>query len=122
MDGQRLRVEITKRGPRGEKLSDRGGSYRDDRGRPSRQYGTSYRVTVSGLADSVSWQDLKDFLRAAGEVAHADVDRRGRGTASFHNADDMDRAIRKLDDQELNGERVRIREVHPTGSIIIIEH
>lgn len=77
----------------------------------SRLRGTQYRVKVSNLPTSVSWQDLKDFLRDGGDVAHADVDRRGNGVASFASHEDMDRAIRKLDNTELSGDRVRIREV-----------
>lgn len=68
-------------------------------------------MRVSNLATTVSWQDLKDFLRDAGDVAHADVDRRGSGVASFATHDDMERAIRKLDNATLAGDRVRIREV-----------
>lgn len=77
----------------------------------SRLRGTQYRVNVSNLPTSVSWQDLKDFLRDGGDVAHADVDRRGNGVASFASHEDMERAIRKLDNTELSGDRVRIREV-----------
>lgn len=44
-------------------------------------------------------------------MVHSDVDRRGNGTASFATYDEMDRAIRKLDDTELKGERIQIREV-----------
>ncbi|KAG9401920.1 hypothetical protein AC1031_007624 [Aphanomyces cochlioides] len=108
MDGNQLRVEITKRGPRGE--DGRRDDDRDDDRRSRRQHGTSYRITVSGLSSDTSWQDLKDFLREAGDVAHAEVDRRGNGTASFQTADQMDRAIQKLDDEELKGKRIRIRE------------
>ncbi|RHY26487.1 hypothetical protein DYB32_007566 [Aphanomyces invadans] len=107
MDGNTLRVEITKRGPRGEDPRD---LEREDE-RRRRQHGTSYRISVSGLSSDTSWQDLKDFLREAGDVAHSEVDRRGYGTASFQTAEQMERAIRKLDDQELKGRRVRIREV-----------
>ncbi|CAK4099330.1 unnamed protein product, partial [Aphanomyces euteiches] len=119
MDGNQLRVEITKRGPRGE--DGRRDDDRDDDRRSRRQHGTSYRITVSGLSSDTSWQDLKDFLREAGDVAHAEVDRRGNGTASFQTADQMDRAIRKLDDEELKGKRIRIREqpwslTHTTSS------
>ncbi|CAK4099109.1 hypothetical protein LEN26_020141 [Aphanomyces euteiches] len=113
MDGNQLRVEITKRGPRGE--DGRRDDDRDDDRRSRRQHGTSYRITVSGLSSDTSWQDLKDFLREAGDVAHAEVDRRGNGTASFQTADQMDRAIRKLDDEELKGKRIRIREVRLVG-------
>lgn len=82
--------------------------------------GTQYRVKVSNLATSVSWQDLKDFLRDGGDVAHADVDRRGNGVASFASHEDMERAIRKLDNTELSGDRVRIREVRCVLLAVVI--
>ncbi|KAF1314409.1 Splicing factor, arginine/serine-rich, partial [Globisporangium splendens] len=97
--GNRLRVEISR--ARGE---GNGGSFGD------RQRGTQFRVLVSNLPTSVSWQDLKDFLRGGGDVAHVDVDRRGNGVASFATFDDMERTILKLDDKELQGEHIRIRE------------
>lgn len=88
--GHRLRVEIA-RGPR-------------PGGGASRAPGTGYRVTVEGLPSSASWQDLKDFMRSAVMPVFADVkkDRDGRpvGVVEFESADDMDRAIRKLDDTE----------------------
>ncbi|KAF0688581.1 Aste57867_19826 [Aphanomyces stellatus] len=116
LDGQQIRVEMTKRGPRGEDPRDADRERDRDRDRDRdgrRQHGTSHRISISGLSSETSWQDLKDFLREAGEVAHAEVDRRGHGTASFQTADQMDRAIRKLDDLELKGSRVRIRESRP---------
>ncbi|EEY58829.1 splicing factor, arginine/serine-rich, putative [Phytophthora infestans T30-4] len=76
----------------------------------ARPRGTQYRVKISGLPDTMSWQDLKDFLRKGGDVVHSDVDRRGNGSASFATPDEMLRAIRKLDGTDLDGERVRIRE------------
>ncbi|KAG7389512.1 hypothetical protein PHYBOEH_007427 [Phytophthora boehmeriae] len=76
----------------------------------ARPRGTQYRVKISGLPDTMSWQDLKDFLRKGGDVVHSDVDRRGNGTASFATPDEMRRAIRKLDGADLDGEQVRVRE------------
>jgi splicing factor, arginine/serine-rich 1 len=64
---------------------------------------TGYRVVVKGLPPSASWQDLKDFLRQAVRPAYTNVvrDRDGlMGVAEFESFDDMDRAIRKLDDTE----------------------
>lgn len=68
-------------------------------------------------------QDLKDFVRPAGEVTYADVDRQGTGyhlSLSFHpltcrvvdfeSSDDVANAIRKLDGSELKGKRVRLSE------------
>jgi RNA recognition motif-containing protein len=76
-----------------------------------RNRGSQFRVSISNLASSVSWQDLKDYLRAGGDVVHTEVDRRGRGIASFSSLKEMDRAIDKLDDSELAGQRIRLREV-----------
>ncbi|ETN18969.1 hypothetical protein PPTG_04404 [Phytophthora nicotianae INRA-310] len=81
----------------------------------ARPRGTQYRVKITGLPDTMSWQDLKDFLRKGGDVVHSDVDRRGNGSASFATPDEMRRAIRKLDGTDLDGERVRIREEDAKG-------
>ncbi len=61
---------------------------------------TDYRVIVTGLPPSASWQDLKDHMRKAGDVVYTDVDHRGGGIVHYGNADDMDYALRKLDDSE----------------------
>ncbi|KAI9910442.1 hypothetical protein PsorP6_010459 [Peronosclerospora sorghi] len=77
--------------------------------------GTQYRVKIAGLPDTMSWQDLKDFLRKGGDVVHTDVDRRGNGSASFATQEEMRRAIRKLDGTELDGNCVRIRDEETSG-------
>jgi arginine/serine-rich splicing factor 1/9 len=64
---------------------------------------SEYRVIVTGLPSSASWQDLKDHMRRAGDVCFAQVFRDGNGTmgiVDFTNYDDMKYAIRKLDDSE----------------------
>ncbi len=61
---------------------------------------TDYRVIVTGLPPSASWQDLKDHMRKAGDVVYTDVDHRGGGIVHYGNKDDMDYALRKLDDSE----------------------
>lgn len=101
-DGCRLRVELA-HGGRGPSSSvDRRGGYG---GRSSSRYGISkhseYRVIVTGLPSSASWQDLKDHMRKAGDVCFAEVstDREGTfGLVDYTNYDDMKYAIRKLDD------------------------
>ncbi|KAK9070920.1 hypothetical protein SSX86_009488 [Deinandra increscens subsp. villosa] len=96
-DGQRLRVELA-HGGRVSSSVDRyssGGS----RGGLSRR--SDYRVSVTGLPSSASWQDLKDHMRRAGDVCFSQVfrDRDGmRGIVDYTNYDDMKYAIRKLDD------------------------
>lgn len=45
-----------------------------DRGRPPSPLRRSdYRIVVENLSPSVSWQDLKDYFRRAGEIVFADV-------------------------------------------------
>ncbi|XP_059313214.1 serine/arginine-rich splicing factor SR30 [Lycium ferocissimum] len=101
-DGHRLRVELA-HGGRGSSSSsyfDRRSSYSSgSRGGLSRR--SDYRVLVSGLPSSASWQDLKDHMRRAGDVCFSQVfrDRDGmRGIVDYTNYDDMKYAIKKLDD------------------------
>ncbi|KAI3774392.1 hypothetical protein L1987_48945 [Smallanthus sonchifolius] len=96
-DGHRLRVELAHGGrvsPSVDRYSSggsRGGSFRR----------SDYRVYITGLPSSASWQDLKDHMRRAGDVCFSQVfrDRDGmRGIVDYTNYDDMKYAIRKLDD------------------------
>ncbi|XVE89634.1 hypothetical protein DITRI_Ditri20bG0011700 [Diplodiscus trichospermus] len=98
-DGYRLRVEFAHGGRRSV---DRYSTYSDSstRGPPRR---SDYRVLVTGLPSSASWQDLKDHMRKAGDVCFSQVfrDRGGMtGIVDYTNYDDMKYAIRKLDDSE----------------------
>jgi len=97
-DGYRLRVEFSKGDRR-----DGGGRF-DDRREPARKSGggrrTDYGVVVTNLPKGCSWQDLKDFMRKAGDVVYTDVDKYGEGVVEFSNRDDMEYAIKSLDDTE----------------------
>jgi len=79
----------------------------DKYGPPTR---TDNRVIVENLSSRVSWQDLKDFMRSAGEVTYADAhkSRRNEGVVEFARYEDVQNAIDKLDDTELNGRRIKI--------------
>ncbi|PIN15636.1 Alternative splicing factor ASF/SF2 (RRM superfamily) [Handroanthus impetiginosus] len=99
-DGHRLRVELA-HGGRGSSSYDHYSSYSSgsSRGRIPRR--SEYRVMVTGLPYSASWQDLKDHMRQAGDVCFSEVyrDRDGmRGIVDYTNYDDMKYAIKKLDD------------------------
>ncbi|KAM4701974.1 serine/arginine-rich splicing factor 9-like [Discoglossus pictus] len=106
----RLRVEFPRpfRGSWGD-----GGGYGAPRGRngpPSRR--SDFRVLVSGLPPSGSWQDLKDHMRKAGDVCYADVHKDGMGIVEFIRKEDMEYALRKLDDTKFRsheGENYYIR-------------
>ncbi|CAN8294853.1 unnamed protein product [Cochlearia groenlandica] len=117
-DGCRLRVEIAHGGRRGSSSVDRySSSYGGSRAPPRR---SDYRVLVTGLPPSASWQDLKemaDHMRKAGDVCFSDVfrDRGGMsGVVEYNNYDDMEYAIRKLDDSEFRNAftraYIRVRE------------
>ncbi|XP_022757986.1 serine/arginine-rich-splicing factor SR34-like isoform X2 [Durio zibethinus] len=99
--GHCLRVELA-HGGRGRSSLDRHTSHSGGRGRgPSRH--SEYRVLVTGLPSSASWQDLKDHMRRAGDVCFSEVFRDGSGTTGivdYTNYDDMKYAIKKLDDSE----------------------
>ncbi|KAG0587484.1 hypothetical protein KC19_2G167800 [Ceratodon purpureus] len=134
-DGNRLRVEIAHGGRGPPPAVDRysiynsggrgGGSAADSGGRAggvSRR--SEYRVTVTGLPSSASWQDLKDHMRRAGDVCFAQVFRDGSagtmGIVDFTNYDDMKYAIRKLDDSEFRNpfsrSFIRVKEDKGSGS------
>lgn len=97
-DGRRLRVELA-HGGRVSSSIDRHSSGGGSRGGLSRR--SDYRVYVTGLPSSASWQDLKDHMRRAGDVCFSQVfrDRDGmRGIVDYTHYDDMKYAVRKLDD------------------------
>ncbi|KAL0703661.1 hypothetical protein Bca4012_070086 [Brassica carinata] len=111
-DGCRLRVEIAHGGRRGSSSVDR---YSSGSRAPSRR--SDYRVLVTGLPPSASWQDLKDHMRKAGDVCFSEVfrDRGGMsGVVEYSNYDDMKYAIRKLDDSKFRNafsrSYIRVRE------------
>lgn len=129
-EGQRLRVEMSRAsgGGYGDRYDDRGGyggrggGYGDRgppmRGPPPRDLRRSEnRVIISGLPPSCSWQDLKDFMRQAGDVIYTDVDRQGGGVVEFSNKSDQEYAVKKLDDTEfkdrISGDRVYVRVKYP---------
>ncbi|XP_048007049.1 serine-arginine protein 55 isoform X2 [Leguminivora glycinivorella] len=73
---------------------------------------TEYRLVVENLSSRISWQDLKDYMRQAGEVTYADAHKqhRNEGVVEFATHSDMRAAIEKLDNTELNGRRIRLVE------------
>jgi len=130
-DNYRIRVQFPRRerGAPGRSRSRDGGSSSGSshggkggrRGTPARR--TEYRVSVSGLPRSGSWQDLKDHMRKAGDVCFADVYKDGSAIVEFLRYEDMKYAIRELDDSKFcshEGESSYIRvkedkEIPPAG-------
>ena len=83
--------------------------------------GTS--VYVGNLSWDVTWQDLKDHFKQAGNVAHADVmletgstRSKGCGLVSFTNARDAANAIATLNDTDLKGRLIFVREDREAGA------
>lgn len=125
IDGHRLRVELA-HGGRGALSVDRYSSFSSGGGRRNGrlQRQCDYRVVISGLPSSASWQDLKDHMRRAGDVTFAQVFRDGNGTTGvvdYTNYDDMKYAIRKLDDSEFKNpfsrSYIRVKEYSSKGSM-----
>ncbi|XP_048877790.1 serine and arginine rich splicing factor 6b isoform X3 [Brienomyrus brachyistius] len=92
--------------------SSRSRTGRDKYGPPVR---TEYRLIVENLSSRCSWQDLKDFMRQAGEVTYADAhkERTNEGVIEFRSYSDMRRALDKLDGTDINGRRIRLVEDKP---------
>jgi len=110
-DGYRLRVEFPRGGGpgsyRGGNRNDRsrdGGGRMGGRGPPAKR--SQYRVMVTGLPASGSWQDLKDHMREAGDVCFADTYKDGSGVVEFLRHEDMKYAIKKLDDSRFRSHEV----------------
>uniref|UniRef100_A0A4W5N423 Serine/arginine-rich splicing factor 9 n=2 Tax=Hucho hucho TaxID=62062 RepID=A0A4W5N423_9TELE len=105
--GSKLRVEYprssgaTFSGPMG---GGEGGGPKGRFGPPTRR--SEFRVIVTGLPPSGSWQDLKDHMREAGDVCFADVQRDGEGVVEFVRREDMEYALRRLDRTEFRSHQV----------------
>uniref|UniRef100_A0A9J7XX32 Serine/arginine-rich splicing factor 9 n=2 Tax=Cyprinidae TaxID=7953 RepID=A0A9J7XX32_CYPCA len=94
-----------------------GGGPRGRFGPPSRR--SEFRVIVTGLPPTGSWQDLKDHMREAGDVCFADVQRDGEGVVEFLRREDMEYALRRLDSTEFRshqGETSYIRVMEERGT------
>ncbi|XP_072357110.1 serine/arginine-rich splicing factor 6-like, partial [Scyliorhinus torazame] len=102
----RLRVEFQ----RGRGAGGVGGGSRGRPGPAARR--SDFRVIVAGLPSSGSWQDLKDHMREAGDVCYADVLGEGAGVVEFFRKEDMDYAIRKLDDTKFRSHEVLLNDTN----------
>ncbi|KAE9050513.1 hypothetical protein PR001_g2320 [Phytophthora rubi] len=119
--GGRIRVELARGGSRrdggggggGRRGDDDRGGYggrggdRFERGRNPPQR-TDFRVRVTDLPRDVDWRNVKDFLRTGGEVTYCNIEADGSAVAEFQTKDDMEDAVKKLDDTEFRGSYVRV--------------
>ncbi|XP_071222933.1 serine/arginine-rich splicing factor 5-like [Salvelinus alpinus] len=101
------------------RFSPRFSSYRQGSGGHSggsSRYGppvrTEHRIIVENLSSRISWQDLKDLMRKAGEVTFVDAHRtnKNEGVVEFASHSDMKNAIDKLDGTDLNGRKLKLSE------------
>eukprot|EP00574_Skeletonema_japonicum_P008264 CAMPEP_0201714866 /NCGR_PEP_ID=MMETSP0593-20130828/1150_1 /ASSEMBLY_ACC=CAM_ASM_000672 /TAXON_ID=267983 /ORGANISM="Skeletonema japonicum, Strain CCMP2506" /LENGTH=506 /DNA_ID=CAMNT_0048204179 /DNA_START=186 /DNA_END=1706 /DNA_ORIENTATION=+ len=89
---------------------------REDREANKAADAVSKRVYVGNLAYGVAWQDLKDHMREAGEVQFAEVmmmqdgRSKGCGIVEFVDAEGAQNAIETLNDTELGGRQIFVRE------------
>ena len=104
-DGYRLRVEFPKGGG-GSFRGARGGGSGRGRGPPARR--SQYRVMITGLPPTGSWQDLKDHMREAGDVCYSDVFKDGSGAVEYMRYEDMKYALKKLDDSRFKSHEVSL--------------
>lgn len=85
-------------------------------GRPRGGYRGGTSVYVGNLAYETSWQDLKDHMRQAGNVDQANIMKqddgrsKGCGIVVYQNPRDAARAIRELQNSELHGRPIFVRE------------
>eukprot|EP01135_Chromosphaera_perkinsii_P009928 Nk52_evm21s1967 gene=Nk52_evmTU21s1967 len=74
------------------------------------------RVYVGNLAYSVRWQDLKDHMSEAGEVAYVEVfqnyngSSKGCGIVEYASQEGSQKAIDTMNDTDLNGRPIFVRE------------
>lgn len=89
---------------------------REPRARPD-----GVQVFVGNLAWGTSWQDLKDHFKQVGFVVSADVVKgpdgrsRGFGFVTFKDQEGAESAISSLNETDLNGRNILVRESTPRG-------
>merc|ERR1719422_1423466 len=67
--GGRVRIEHARDSRNGDRFGGRGRSPPRRRGNPPGRR-TGYRLIVENLSSRTSWQDLKDYMRQAGEITY----------------------------------------------------
>jgi len=78
------------------------------------------RVYVGNLAWETTWQELKDHMREAGDVVHVDIlseadgRSKGCGLVAYRTAEDALNAVQELNDSELMGRQIFVREDRET--------
>jgi len=71
---------------------------------------TKYRLKVLNLSSRISWQDLKDKLRKAGEVtfAEAHTDKINEGRVELATMEDLERVLKRYQGYDMNGRKIEL--------------
>lgn len=106
----------SRRGDKGTRFSDADSGTERDR---SANRGVSKRIYVSNIPYEYRWQDLKDlFRRVVGTVEFVElfVDEnnkpRGCGIVEFKDAENVQKALEKMNRYELSGREIVVKEDH----------
>lgn len=106
-DGYRLRVEFPySRSSKSVAPYRHGDTSSDRHTSATAPVRSDYRVIISGLPATGSWQDLKDHMREAGEVCFADVYKSGTGVVEFTRYSDVNFALQHLDSSRFRSHEV----------------
>jgi len=107
-NGGRIRVELANACSDNDSR-DSGSRARVSDGRYRR---TNYRVIVKNLSSRTSWQDLKDYMKKAGEITYSTVNREnsGEGLVEFADRSSMEYAMDELDNTKLDGRRIELEQ------------
>jgi len=116
--GSRVRVEHARDSRGGGGWGGGGRSPPRGRGNPPGRR-TGYKINVENLSSRTSWQDLKDYMRQAGEITYTNTHhvRSGEGVVEFGSRSDMEYALDKLDGSELDGKRIKLIPEDQRGSL-----
>lgn len=108
----------SRRGDKGTRFSDAADSG-TERDRSVNRGGVSKRIYVSNIPYEYRWQDLKDlFRRVVGTVEFVElfVDEsgkaRGCGIVEFKDAENVQKALEKMNRYELSGREIVVKEDH----------
>ncbi|KAJ3132806.1 serine arginine-rich splicing factor [Geranomyces variabilis] len=80
---------------------------------PERRKEGAYRIIVTGLPESMSWQELKGVMRKAGEVVFADITQQGEGVVEFSKTKEAAEALIIFDNYEYKGHILQVQEEKP---------
>lgn len=103
LNGKKLLVEMA---------IDSKSAQRERDGKPAKRL--DLRISVTGMDTRLSWQDLKDWARAAGDVTFANVfvrDGQPTGVVEFFDEQGLNNALNTLEGIPLNGANVRVAKV-----------